>query len=546
MTAIAPNTTIYAINVNLNINGEDTILFSTLDQQRQYFYDRKITILTQYSYQREHKNRLKVTDPDGTIDKCNYLMFVNESYENKRMYAFITDINWINNETCEIVYQMDYIQTFLFDIYNRNAGANHLPTCWVERQHSVTDNIGDNIMPENIALGEYVYGGNHKCRPYQKEAQDISCILLYEVDNNQQTGGNAFDGVYSSCKITAFSNDSTGRLALQNQINTHSANPEEILAIVMSNYMYLNMTPQTGAQPVSVSHQAVENYVLVPTALSSQTFDGYVPKNNKLFTYPYNFCNITNCKGAEMNLRYEFWEKWSQDQSYNRLKIFSTKGMPVTVQIRPYEYKGETYTDSDSDGISTNNFIEYGSMPLGTWSQDSFEVWKAQNEGNIIGQFINAAADIGTAIGMGVATENPLAAIPAATSAIKAVTNTAVSAYNASIASDKVSGTLAGSAVYYNTDFDGIFYRRQHIQKQYAETIDNFFSMFGYAQNKMMQPNPEARMYYTYIKTSNINILGAMPQEAKYFIEQRFNNGIRFWRDYTKFLDYTVNNAVRP
>ena len=39
--------------------------------------------------------------------------------------------------------------------------------------------------------------------------------------------------------------------------------------------------------------------------------------------------------------------------------------------------------------------------------------------------------------------------------------------------------------------------------------------------------------------------MGGMPIEAKTQISERFNNGIRFWRDFTHFLDYTVTNSPR-
>lgn len=540
MTAINPNTTVYLLNCPLTKDSENTFYFASENAQYTYFYTQRMLELTKYTYQRERREYLKIgvngSDMANVINKANYMMFVNTAYNTKRYYAFITEAEWINNEVVKLYFELDYIQTYLFD-YTESE-------CFIARQHSSTDTIGDNIMPEEVELGEYIYDGNTKCRPYQQESYDLSCIVAYELDNNQT--GTCIDGVFSACKITVYSNDSTGRQALQAMINSHSQAPEEVLAIIMSNYMYLGIAPQTGAQVVTASTQAVEHYVNVPNVSTGDDFEGYIPKNKKLLTYPYNFVNITNCKGAEMNLRYEFWKPWSSNTNYVRLKMFSTKGLPATVQIRPYQYKGEDYSSSTSgsEGISSNNFIEYGQMPVATWSNDSFEVWVAQNHANIAGDILNAATGLAAGIGVGLATENPLSAVGGITSSVRTATNIAVSGYNASIASDRLSGTVAGTAVYYNTDFDGIFYRRCHITKQYAKMIDNFLTMYGYAQRIVAQPNRHTRTRFTYIRTVGMEAIGNIPQDAKQYIAARYDSGIRFWADHSNFGTYSADNAI--
>ena len=37
------------------------------------------------------------------------------------------------------------------------------------------------------------------------------------------------------------------------------------------------------------------------------TIDGYVPKNNKLFTYPYCFLYVTNLMGNSATYKYEYF-----------------------------------------------------------------------------------------------------------------------------------------------------------------------------------------------------------------------------------------------
>ena len=560
MTAIAPNTTIYAINVNLNIDGEDTILFSTLDQQRQYFYDRKVTILTNYTYQREHRNWLKVTDPDGLLDKCNYLMFVNESYENKRMYAFITEVNWINNETCEIRYQMDYIQTFLFDIYNRNAGTNHLPTCWVERQHSVTDEIGDNIQPENVQLGEYEYNTS-----YRKLINLNEGYVIYGVS---RLNGDTLDNIYSGVRLYCF--DPTVNadvLKIHDLLAQHTADEDILFAymipkVIVDDAYTISTELSTGFKYISAKPTLTKDYI-VQNDLSPMALNGYTVKNKKMMTYPYNYLLVSDGNGNNMKLRYEFFTLPSI-YKINLTLEYSASPSPM-IKVYPAYYKHTVKHKEECLTIS--------GFPLVSWAYSAYRQWLARSfTSNLIkigatavgaavafsmgmpaagavvgtGLAVGAGGKVAPTYGSALDAYNKQATASAIVSGASVIGDTLSQGYQASVEGNVSNGTFTNSGSDFATGSCAVYVAQVSVNPENAETIDNFFTLYGYAQNKLMQPNPEARMYYTYVKTSNINILGAMPQEAKDYIAARFNSGIRFWRDYTKFLDYSVNNAVRP
>ena len=218
MTAIAPNTTIYALRTDLIPDCEDTILFESAEAQWNYMYTRRVATYTQYTYQRERRNYVKLSDPNALIDKCNYLMFVNESYINKRYYAFILSTNWINNETCEVEYELDYIQTFLFEF------KDSLPMCWVQRQHSLTDVAGDNVQPEPVELGELV--SNNDYAPVGPKS-DVSwnefnaIVAISDITGN--VDGSLYDNNYSGAKLYTYELNSTGVQALNSFLNGYVA-----------------------------------------------------------------------------------------------------------------------------------------------------------------------------------------------------------------------------------------------------------------------------------------------------------------------------------
>lgn len=539
MTAIAPNTTIWLLNTRLNYNSEDTFYFESLSQQTSYFDSLKILSFTNYTYQREQRQYIKVgvngSDMAIAIKTCNYLMWKNSSYENKNYYAFITEVEWINNEVVKMYFEMDYIQTYMFNFNIRQ--------CFIIRQHSETDRIGENILPEPVELGEYVInGGNTKCIPEGESSNDQACIVVVEVDSSQSTG-RLTDGVYSAVKLHVYDISGTGVQLAQNLINsqTVAGHPENILAIYATKYYLLGLSPDVSTDRVlSSSQQPFKRSINVPDITENDEIDGYTPKNKKLFTYPYTFCNVTNCKGGDINLRYEWWNR-IEGESYCQLKMYNTRSMPVTIQIRPYSYKGETYSESDSNGVSTDIFVELSGQPLGSFAVDNFTAWLAQNQANLIGTAFSIAS---TGVVGGVMAEaNPMAAVTATSSIVDSIVNTGVQAYNASIAADRFSGTISGSAVQYNNELDGLYYRRMSVNRQYARSIDDFFTMYGYTQNKLATPNIHARTRYTYVRTLGFNCVANIPQDARAFINKRFDNGIRFWVDKENtFCDYSTPN----
>ena len=143
---IEPNTIIKILkNCPLDTTYDHTIFFDTQENQTAYFNGLVKYTLNNQTYQRVNKNRMRVQYKADDLYDCNYIMFQNTSYGNKWFYAFIKSVEYINNITSEIEYEIDVMQTWFFDYT--------LGQCFVEREHSATDNIGDNLVPENLEQG---------------------------------------------------------------------------------------------------------------------------------------------------------------------------------------------------------------------------------------------------------------------------------------------------------------------------------------------------------------------------------------------------------
>ena len=149
---IVPNSKIYLLrNVPLDNTYTDTMWFENASSQWTHFKTRADTngvAFTAQTYQRKDIGVIRLDVSADTIYDCNYLMFQNTNYGSKWFYAFITRVEYVNNAVSYVHYELDVMQTWMFDYT--------LERCVVLREHSATDQIGDNLQPEPVDLGDLV------------------------------------------------------------------------------------------------------------------------------------------------------------------------------------------------------------------------------------------------------------------------------------------------------------------------------------------------------------------------------------------------------
>ena len=143
---IQPNTTIILLKgVPLDNTYSDTIYFNSLSEQETHFKGYTSKVFGSNSYQRINRGKIRLEVKADSIYSYNYLMFKNTAYGNKWFYAFINSVEYVNDVTSEITFEIDVIQTWFFECI--------LEASYVERETSSTDNIGENIAPEPVDLG---------------------------------------------------------------------------------------------------------------------------------------------------------------------------------------------------------------------------------------------------------------------------------------------------------------------------------------------------------------------------------------------------------
>lgn len=110
---IQPQTNIRILkNVPLDTTYGHTIYFSDASSQQTYFTGKQKYNLGNYTYQRVKKGVARVGIKSDNLYDCNYMMFQNTSYGTKWFYAFITSVEFVNNECSEITFELDVMQTW--------------------------------------------------------------------------------------------------------------------------------------------------------------------------------------------------------------------------------------------------------------------------------------------------------------------------------------------------------------------------------------------------------------------------------------------------
>lgn len=504
----------------LNNRYEHTLCYPNATAQHTYFETLVKRSFTAESYTRLNRGILRVGVCADDVYDCNYLMYQNETFGSKWFYAFITSIEYINNVTTEIHFEIDVMQTWWYDF-------TILP-CFVEREHILNDAYGANYVPEPLKIGEYVFNDYAPLTPLSALR-----VVVEVVDVSSQTvEGTLIDGIYSGAKLSIFDTTQEGITNLDAYIGQYRDRPDAILSMYMIPAILCSNI--ASGQTVTYSTQGGTNLTVSDTALTSfTTVGGHTVRNRKLFTYPYNFYHVDNASGNALCLRYEFFDNYQP-----QFTISGGIAPPISVICRPRNYKGvrnanSVYASLKNETLTINNF------PLCSWNTDAYQAWLAQNTIPLmIGAFTGA---VNTEIASTYA-RNPEGM--RASGLMGIIGNAMIQDYKASIAADICKGQLNNGSTNCIIGTNQFYGGRMSISDKEASIIDDFFDMYGYQTNQIKYPNIGYRAHWNYVKTNNANIDGLVGAEDEKKICNILDNGITFWRNGSEVGNYRLDNRA--
>ena len=473
------------------------------------------------------------------------MMFRNTSFGNKIFYAFITDVKYVNNETSLITYSIDNIQTYFFDV-SFNAS-------YVEREHSITDNIGDSITPEPV-----ITSGQEVISKYQSLADGLTAGVFTVI----VTSHNLLNPVKSEYVFQTATQGNFSGACLAGEFNVCNIVPSSLQDFydVVNNYirvagengilgMYLIPRLAYTAEGWDTEHPWLAPNVstntlpavyaqVVPKPSVTDTLGGYLPKNNKMYTYPFCFFRLNNNLGSSKDYRYEFF---TTDNATFRL---SSSGVTPdqSVYCTPQNYRGFS--------LDWDNSLIYDTYPATSFITSEYNDYIGNNSNRLLAGQISRVVSAVTSVAA--APVNPAGAI---TSLAGNVMN-GLMEYSMLKDLQGQTSTIGGTASgYFNLLFAQNFFigYRVTVNASVAKQYDDFFTMYGYTVNALKVPQfaqSQRRKSYNYCKTRNacIRSLGAntvgIPDTAIKDIQSALDGGLCLWETLANVGNFSVNNSL--
>lgn len=518
---IQPDTYIRLIkNCPLDKTYDHTIYFADEASQIQYFKNTLQGIpFTKQSYQRYDKGVLHIQEKAENLYDCNYLMFQNTAFGNKWFYAFITSVEYVNNASTRITYEIDIMQTWLF---NHDFGE-----CFVEREHTLTDNIGENLVEENLETGIHniTQLDVTQC-PFEAGkyhvivAQGTNKLKVVNGDTGDYTYDCVVSNVFSGIDFTRYTTPSEAYDALK-EINNAGLS-DSVVAVFMVPSAFWGGGSTTTFNDFDLITD-ISNGLENPY---NDSFGGYNPVNNKLYTAPYFGLVCRSSSGDIKEYAYEYFN----DPSNPRFGMSFSVGASPEAVINPIKYKG-TIGENINEGLTCKDF------PQCAYATDTFRAYIAQNAGRL-------SAEVATAYGSWMQnrqTPIPLISSRADTGLASSLVNILGRLHDVAVLPPQIRGSGASYINYTKNQVGFIFYKYK-IRREFAEIIDGYFNMYGYACHKVKIPNTHSRPHWNYVKTNGCVLHGGVPADDMARLHTIYDRGITFWKNGDEVGNYSLNN----
>ena len=523
----------YLLSVPLENDYKHTLYFTDRNSQYEYFINKQKHFFTEISYQRKD-GFIRVPRGYDDLQVCNYLMYQNpdppetsDGYVQRWYYAFITKLEYVNDNTTNVYFETDVIQTWLFDYQIKSS--------FVEREHVNDDTIGLHTVPEQLETGEYIANGYNSNESLLVTSLIIGTTVNLNSEDLSNVSGTQYNGVFSGVKY--YKVDYTQAKEIVKHL-ADNGKADAILCIFTCPSLFISSTVPSGGTYSEVDAGMLVDYggwintfgIDEEAITKPSTVNGYTPKNNKLFTYPYCYLLMSNNAGASAVYKYELFENDPDFRIYSAL----TPGM--SIRIVPLNYNGASKNNAEG--------LNLGKFPVCSWNTDVYTNWLTQNAVNIgasIGSSLLTVAGGATMMATGA---GALAGAGAVASGVLGVASSVGEVYAHSLQPPQMEGNLNSGDVTFSAGYLTFTAYYMSIKKEYARIIDEYFNMYGYKVNRVKVPLKNHRANYWYTKTIDINIDGPIPMNDMQKIKNAYNKGITFWKNPANIQNYSVSNGI--
>lgn len=489
--------------------------------------------------------------------ECNYMSFDNNETNARLMFAFITEVKYISDAVTELTFKIDWWSSYYSNL--------SLLECFVEREITATDVIGENTLDEGLDVGrvesilttENDYGTisscyigimsdwNPKTNPtWWDKIIDTRSFSGISVHNNLVSGHQIFIiEIRSGYEQQDYFN--LLLFILETNKDDHIQDLHDIFIIPSGAITKSDLIPNEFNVTIGESQYQCLNYLL-PMSYSPKTanwnvakinsFTDYTPANNKCFCYPYNYLLVTNNVGNQNIYKYE--------DSSDSTNISFLSEIAVCIgcsgRIAPKNYKGVAVNYDES--------LPLGKFPVCGWTADSFTNWLTKNALNVTSQIVSIGAG---AISMATVPEfdeitGKAIDVGATQSAIGTTLAGKVASLigqfrTASLLPNIEGGSKNNGDINYSSGSNVFKFMRMRSKLENLKIIDDYFTKFGYKINRVKTPNlVTSRFNHFYIKVGQgeKSVGGDIPAEGINYIEKQLSRGLTIWKSHADIGNY--------
>lgn len=563
-----------------------TLTFSSVSEQTSFMMGRMDSSLEKdtYTYVRMN-NSIRVMFNAERLYTYDYVMYQNANYGSKWFYAFIVGVNYVNENCTELVLELDVMQTWYFDYT--------LKQCFVEREHVANDAIGAHLNPEPEMPFNLIAQNKFSDPDFDDTLAVVQTNstphyggdLPWDPDGipngNEPVAGGLYSRVVNGAAYYAFhpfepgQGDEAPFQSFLRDMNK-SGSAESVSNVFQFPEEFLNGAHPDGDGQQGTANDSWKKYRVdvnqnsgwkTKTYSMPNNLNGYTPRNNKLFTYPYCFVRVEDNAGHHTEWKYELWEPHDGERRYS---IMVPLDPDATAFVIPQFYDGENGNYECA--------LTFPCTAKSSWNYSAYQTWSAQNH---LANTFNGLLSIGAiavpaakgltaasaALGVGMRSAANIAArggTPARVGNIIAASaqhrygqltdmdkylmgsgvlgggNLLGNISRQSKVPDTVKGSASGNSLFgvgamtYNI-------KTMVLQAEFAAIVDDFFDMYGYQVDRVKVPNRTGRPYWNYVKCQNSCHVGNVPSDMMDKINRIYDTGITFWHT-SDVGNYSLNN----
>jgi hypothetical protein len=514
-----------------------------------------------YTYLRESTD-IRVPYNSDDIYGINYCIYRNN---NKWFFAFVNTITYVNNNTSLLHLEEDVWQTW--------GASIDWHACFVAREHVNSDAIGEHLINEPAFPFELTTT-NQSFIDFSTDAviiimtnavphiKDGTSMFIAQqetnIDGSDAVSGTRYGGIYQGAKAYAFTVPATAGHFLDNLNKAGAA--ESICAVFLFPEDFLDYDENTHEVLEFTQPKKQQRRYIAPKTCGN----GYIPRNNKLLTFPYSYTSISGMNGSELTIQYE--KNRNQTDSF---QIDIEQVVPFDPSASAFVSVPDYDGSEDTSLLNGEYMINCACAPNLSWVYGSYQNWLAQNKGLLDAQLntkdINTSlalgavvagaaalmltpmgaavmAGMGAAGGMAMATGATMTSLNAIAGKLAAYRD-----YNAQMdAQKKIPNHIRASTTDNNLcaiHLMGFLIRSKSLMEDYARSLDAFFDQFGYEVDRLKVPNRTGRPSWNYVKTVGANVGGNIPADRLALINQTLDNGVTFWHT-TDVGNYSLSNGL--